>query len=238
VPVRLFIISLAIIVALLAGFFAGRAYERSTRYDVYWLLGATIDGDLDGPYLDMVYPGGPASQAGLRHGDHIGAIDGRPVTTADQARRMFGEYEPGDTVQLTIRRDGHVEQVPVMLGFIVVVRPEPVDPTVVIVPVDPPAPPPVPNTYREGRLGVYYQMLEPGDPLGDHGALIMMVWAGSPAEREGLMVGDIILEVEGTDLTQRLTLEDALSRYSSGERVSLRVRTADGHTRTIYVVLS
>ncbi len=231
------LLTLAVIASLLIGFFGGRAYEKSTRYDVYWLLGATINANLEGPYLDVVYPGGPASQAGLISGDHIGAIDGRPVTTADKARREIGEHGPGDLVQLTIRRDGIVQQVPVMLGFIVVVRPEPIDPTIVVWPVEPP-PPPLPNTFQEGRLGVYYRMIEAGDPFGvDHGALIITAWPGGPAEQAGLASGDIILEVEGVDITQRHTLEDALSDFSAGDRVSLRVRSSQGQTRTLRVVL-
>lgn len=232
-------ITLAIaILAGILGFVGGRAYERSTRYDVYWLLGATISADIDGPYFDVVYPGGPASLAGLQHGDHLGAIDGRPVTTAAQARRIIGQHVPGDVVQINIRRDGYVDLVPVTLGFLVVVRPEPVDPTVIVWPSEPP-PPPFQGTWQEGKLGVYYRLIESGDPFGvDHGALIITVWPGGPADQAGLVAGDIVLEVDGDDITSYRTLENALEQFSPGDRVSLRVRTTEGQTRTVRVTLS
>jgi S1-C subfamily serine protease len=234
------IIAGAIVLALVVGFFVGRAYERSTRYDVYWLLGATVNQGIEGPYLDVVYPGGPASAAGLQSGDHIGAIDGRPMTNANRVRREIGHHLPGDMIQITARRDGDVIQAPVLLGFMVVVRPEPypvpVEPTI-IWPVEPP-PAPFPGTSEEALLGVYYRMLEPGDPFGtDDGALIIMAWPGGPADQAGLTAGDIIIAVGDQTLSETRTLQDALSRHSAGETVRLRVLNSEGNTVSMRVRL-
>jgi putative serine protease PepD len=71
--------------------------------------------------------GGPAARAGLRPaqpaanggagrgGDVITAVDGKPVTDVrDIAAAIIG-HQPGDTVTLTIVRDGQTRQVPVTL---------------------------------------------------------------------------------------------------------------------------
>jgi S1-C subfamily serine protease len=65
--------------------------------------------------VDSVLSNGPAAQAGLRAGDVITAIDGRPVRTmAELADRLSG-YRPGDSITVTINRAGQEQQVPVTL---------------------------------------------------------------------------------------------------------------------------
>lgn len=51
-----------------------------------------------------VTPGGPAAQAGIEPGDVITAIDGRPVTEADELIVAIRAEAPGDAVVLTVRR--------------------------------------------------------------------------------------------------------------------------------------
>ena len=55
-----------------------------------------------------------AAQAGIQPGDVILAVDGTPVTSVNQLRRMIAQA--GDSVSLTIQRDGARMSVPVELG--------------------------------------------------------------------------------------------------------------------------
>ncbi len=66
------------------------------------------------PRLQSVIPGTSAEAAGLREGDQISAIDGRPVHTAgiNQVSRYFSELCAGDRVELLIRRGE--EKIPVV----------------------------------------------------------------------------------------------------------------------------
>jgi putative serine protease PepD len=67
----------------------------------------------DGP---GVVRNGPADQAGMRPGDVIVAIDGRPVSTPEELVVLLRAREPGDEVTLQYVRDGVEAQVTVTLG--------------------------------------------------------------------------------------------------------------------------
>ena len=60
-------------------------------------------------------PGGPAERAGLEPGDVILAIDGRPVTEADQLIVAIRARAPGDAVVLTVREGDGEREVRVVL---------------------------------------------------------------------------------------------------------------------------
>ena len=62
-----------------------------------------------------VTPEGPADLAGIEPGDVILAIDGRPVTAADELIVAIRARAPGDAVSLTVRSEGRVREVRVVL---------------------------------------------------------------------------------------------------------------------------
>ncbi|HEX2728654.1 MAG TPA: PDZ domain-containing protein, partial [Rubrobacteraceae bacterium] len=61
--------------------------------------------------------GSPATQAGMRSGDIITAIDGTKVEdSGDLLGALRGGYKPGDQAQLTIIRDGNQQKLDVTLA--------------------------------------------------------------------------------------------------------------------------
>lgn len=63
-----------------------------------------------------VVPGGPADKAGVKAGDVITAFEGRPITRSDDLVVAIRAKAPGDTVTLTVKRDGKTQDIDVVLA--------------------------------------------------------------------------------------------------------------------------
>jgi putative serine protease PepD len=73
---------------------------------------ANFDIDVDeGAFVTEVVPGSAADEAGLEAGDVIVAIDGDEVTESSQVRERILDKEPGDTVDITVIREGDEQTV-------------------------------------------------------------------------------------------------------------------------------
>jgi S1-C subfamily serine protease len=59
-----------------------------------------------GPIITKVDPGSPADLAGLKLGDVVTGITGTPVRDTSQLRSRLGLFWVGDTVELTVMRNG------------------------------------------------------------------------------------------------------------------------------------
>jgi putative serine protease PepD len=79
-------------------------------------LGIDPDGELRGAVVLDVSAGSAAEAAGLRVGDLITAIDGEPVESPDAVGDAIGGREPGDTIRITIVREGSEISVDAVLG--------------------------------------------------------------------------------------------------------------------------
>jgi len=69
------------------------------------------------------------------------------------------------------------------------------------------------------------------------GVLVNNVIPGSPADQAGLQRGDVILAVDGTDITDSFQIQDQISQRDPGDTVRLVVDTASGGKRNVYVTL-
>lgn len=63
-----------------------------------------------------VAPGGPGAKAGIRAGDVITAVDGAPVHSGEELIVKIRSHRPGDTLALTLQRDGKERSVRLRLG--------------------------------------------------------------------------------------------------------------------------
>ncbi|WP_322801694.1 S1C family serine protease [Thermoflexus sp.] len=79
-------------------------------------LGVRVIHEADGARVLEVLPGSPAEEAGLRPSDRITAVNGELVNDRHPLPDLLRRYRPGDTVRLTVVRDGEERTVSVTLG--------------------------------------------------------------------------------------------------------------------------
>ena len=78
--------------------------------------GAQIATQPDATCPTPVVSGSPAAKAGLKPGDTITSINGKAITSTNQFILVVGNFAPGRTVTMTVRRDGAVHTIHVTLG--------------------------------------------------------------------------------------------------------------------------
>ena len=69
-----------------------------------------------GVYIVDVTKGGPADQAGLKAGDRIVSVDGTEIASKDDLGTLMQKHAAGDTLSITIAREGQMQTVNVTLG--------------------------------------------------------------------------------------------------------------------------
>ncbi|HEY3962374.1 MAG TPA: trypsin-like peptidase domain-containing protein [Gaiellaceae bacterium] len=69
-----------------------------------------------GVRVASIETGSAAAKAGVKSGDVVTAVDGKPTTTAAALRATIEGYKPGDKVTLTLRRNGANKTIQVTLG--------------------------------------------------------------------------------------------------------------------------
>jgi S1-C subfamily serine protease len=154
----------------------------------------------------------PAAQAGLQVGDRIVAVEGERLTAATDLAAIIARYRPGDTITLTVLRDGREQAIQVRLGR----HPERLD--VAYLGIRYSAPP---------LSGLPDQQPPLRAPKPDvQGAHIDTVKVRTPADRAGLKPGEVIVAVDEQPVADAAALAELLRRYRPGDTVTLTVRGA------------
>src|SRR3972149_7913785 len=94
---------------------------QDTTADEHPWLGAAIVPTPDGPTIGAVIADSPADKAGLKRGDVVKSIDGTAVSDMGGLRDALKDKKVGDSVTLSITRDGKDQDVTATLEA----RPEP-----------------------------------------------------------------------------------------------------------------
>ena len=99
------------------GYVTGRPYLGITYVAVEDAqTAAQLGVNAYGVYIVDVTKGGPADQAGLKTGDRIVSVDGSEIAAKDDLGTLMQKHAAGDTLAITVARDGQMQTVNVTLG--------------------------------------------------------------------------------------------------------------------------
>ena len=99
------------------GYVSGRPYMGITYLAVTDAqTAAQLNVSAYGVYVVDVVQGGPADKAGLKTGDRIVSIDGTEIAQRDDLGTLIQQHTAGDTLSITVARDGQMQTVSLTLG--------------------------------------------------------------------------------------------------------------------------
>ncbi|UVT20712.1 MAG: Do family serine endopeptidase [Nitrospira sp.] len=178
----------------------------------------------EGVLVNEVFEKDPAAAAGIQPGDVIVRIDGAVVDSPNKLSRLIGSLTPGAAAKIEVVRDLKYLTVEVPLT-------ERREAAVAAA---------VPQEEKlEVKLGLDVQELTAGltekfKLRESKGVLIAKVEPNSLAQAEGLREGDLIKEVNRTEVSSVAEYKAAISRSRHGDTVLLRVLREN---RAFFVVL-
>lgn len=177
----------------------------------------------EGVLVNEVFDNDPAARGGIKPGDIITKVDGKPVDTPNVLSRLIAAIDPGAVANIEVVRDGKRQILAVSLS-------ERRENAVVAS---------LPASRSEMKLGIDVQDLtselaEKFKLKDTKGVLIAKVDQGSIAQTEGLKEGDLIKEVNRNEVGSVNDFTAAVKQVKRGETILLRVLR---ETRAFYVVL-
>ncbi len=167
----------------------------------------------------------PASEAGLARGDILLAIDGDMVNTAAELQHVILMRDPGDTLELTVKRGDEEITLSVTLadrdGY-------------PLLGVSPDVPRIQGWRAQRGRASAMpgfgrspnferFRGMERFPGFVGEGAEVTAVLDESPAATAGLMAGDLITAIDDDEITGIRDLAEAVAEYSPGDVIELTV---------------
>ncbi|MBM1170016.1 Do family serine endopeptidase [Microvirga arabica] len=169
----------------------------------------------EGAIVARVEDGGPAAKAGIKTGDVIISVNGKPVEDARDLSRMIASLNAGSTATLQVWRDGKRQEIPVTIAKMSGTSAAAADPQ---------------QGTEMGKLGLNLA------PAGNNktGVAVVGVEPGSPAAEKGFSTGDVIKEVAGQPVQTPADVKAALeASRKDGKKSVLFLVEASGGTRFV-----
>jgi serine protease Do len=186
----------------------------------------------EGALVAAVTHDSPAAKAGLKQGDVIVSFDGKRIEQLRDLTRTVADKDPGSDAEVVVWRDGSEQTLEVELGQM------PSDDQVVAMTDE------APEGTDTPKLGVVLAQLTPEARQSLNleedvdGVVVTDVQPGSPAAEKGLQSGDVIVEVDRTQVSDPAMVSEAVRKaVERGEEAVLLLVQRDGQTRFVAVRL-
>ncbi len=179
-----------------------------------------VYGFKSGVLINSVQPGFSADKAGLKPGDIITSVDGRPIKDGDDLVNDISARKPGTSVKIGYLRNGEQHEAMVVIG----------DRSKMIAAVsssqdDESAPGNEGPDASQSKLGLTVAEIPQGAPSGLHGVVIQAIKPGSFADEIGLgqWQGGIIISVNRHPVHSVAEFRTFVSALKSGSDVAFEI---------------
>ncbi len=149
------------------------------------------------PVVAACRPKSPAAAAGVKVGDQIVELGGRPISRAVEVRDELGRRYAGDKVSITVLRG----KKRITSELVLAAKLEP---------------------FQHGFFGIL-----PMRSGKEEGIAIRYVYPDSPAAAAGVAAGDVLVSLAGEPVHGRLDLWQKMGMSEAGTEVELEVRRGD-----------
>ncbi len=188
-----------------------------------------------GVVVASIVPTSPAAKAGMKEGDCIVSIAGKPVETANQLRNIVADLEIGRTVPMDIYRDGKKMTIDIKIES------QPANMFAAAGGAGEGEGEGQAQAASAEKYGLEVQTATP--ELAQQyryktpptGVIITKVAPGSPADDEGLKVGMVITQVQSTEVDSAEKFEEAVSAKDAADGVRLHVTDPTGGAMFIFL---
>jgi len=186
-----------------------------------------IYGFKNGVLVQQVQPGGPADKGGLKPGDIITQIDGRPIKDGDDLVNEIASRRPGSSIRLGFIRDGKPTDATVTVGDRDKVFAELNNPQAITAPDQE-------GDAGEAKLGIVVREASPAvvSKLHTQGMAVQSVRTGSFADLQGIEPGLVIVRINKQSTSTKAQYDAVVSKLKNGDDVVFEVmdprRPGDG----------
>lgn len=174
-----------------------------------------------GVLINDVLPGTAADKAGLKAGDIVTHLDGRPMTRQHQLRSSIARSRPGTEATLTVFRNGKTREFTVRLGKLD-------ESKQVASRANNSQTPEAPDFDEDLGVSVAPWSEQLAEEYGlserfQDGLVVTAVKPGSPAAGLGIRAGDIIVQIGSTSVKTAKDLKKAMSDVDLAEGFRLQM---------------
>jgi serine protease Do len=172
-----------------------------------------------GALVNDVNVPGPASDAGIKNGDAILAVNGNKIADSRDLARQIANFAPGSKVEVKVLRAQREQTITVKLGTL-------------------PTNQELAMASPQGRPSATPEVAQLGLTIAPsrEGVLITDVDPGSDAVQKGIRVGDLILEIGGLPVNRPEDVVNGINEANRLQRRAVLMRIKSG-SETRFVAL-